>query len=124
MEDLIKKYKGKKLSPDKYAKASNEVKKAIEELEQLEFDPEGEDHVLLKWGTLKSWKFTSKKGQELFKKYQELGMSMGAAQQDDSQEQKEIICQLIDECNGFIQEDWEGKYLTKAQAKKYVMGYK
>lgn len=121
MQDLIQKYKDKKLSTDDYAQASNEVKKAIEELENLEFNPIGEDHLLLKWGTLKGWKLNSEKGKELLKQYFALGSSASAMLQKDTEKQQDLILQMIDECNGFIQSDWSGEYMTKAEAKKYIM---
>lgn len=88
------------------------------------------DYLTLKWGTLKSWNFTSERAlkggaKELFKRYSEIGSSLGAMQQNDTQEQKEIICKLIDIGNFkkvFL--DWDGKYVTKTEAKKYVMEYK
>lgn len=83
-----------------------------------------EDHLTLKWGTLKAWNLTSEKGQELLRKYHALGSSAGAMTQHDTPEQKELICQMIDECSAdkiFL--DWDGKYVSKEKAKKYVMGY-
>ena len=82
------------------------------------------DHLTLKWGTLKSWNLTSAKGQELLRKYHELGSSASAMFQHDTQEQKELICQMIDECGAAkIFLDWDGKYVSKEDAKKYVMDY-
>ena len=82
------------------------------------------ESLTLKWGTLKGWDFHNEKGQELLREYFELGASMGAAQQKDTPRQKEIICELIDECNGEIWNDWEGKKMSKAEAKKYVLEYR
>jgi len=84
-----------------------------------------EDHLTLKWGTLKSWNFHSEKALKLLEEYGRLGMSMGAAQQRDTERQKEIICELIDEGNfKKVYMDWDGEYITKKKAKKYVMEYK
>jgi hypothetical protein len=84
-----------------------------------------EDHLSLKWGTLKAWNLTSPKGQELLRKYYELGKSLSAMSQHDTPEQKELICQMIDECGAAeIYLDWDGKYVSKDEAKKYVMGYR
>lgn len=120
--ELYKKYNGKKLGVDEYSVAMNEIKEVINDLENVNILT-GEDHLLLKWGTLKSWDFHSEKGKELLKEYFELGSSMSAIAQKDSARQKEIICELIDECDGVIQEDWGGKYLTRDEAKKYVLEY-
>ena len=81
--------------------------------------------IILKWGTLKGWNVTTGKGLELLKKYCEIGSSMSAMAQRDTPEQKQIICDLIDECDDpkGIYLDWEGEYVSKEEAKKYVMEY-
>ena len=82
------------------------------------------DHISLKWGTLKSWHLTSEKGQELLRKYYALGSSISAMSQRDTPEQKDLICQMIDECGtDDIWLDWDGKQVSKDEAKKYVMEY-
>ena len=81
-----------------------------------------QDHLTLKWGTLKSWSFHTDKAVELLKEYNEIGSSMSAILQKDTPRQKEILCELVDEGNFkkvFL--DWAGKYITKKQAKKYIM---
>ena len=84
---------------------------------------ETEDYIILKWGTLKGWKITSNRGKKLFKKYCDLGASMSAMSQRDTSEQKQIICELIDLVPGDIYLDWDAKYISKDEAKKYVMEY-
>lgn len=82
--------------------------------------------ITLKWGTLKGWDFTnSEKGQELLKEYNEIGSSFSAMQQNDTQRQKEIICELIELCDGeeSIYLDWDGKYVSKQEAKDYINNY-
>lgn len=82
------------------------------------------DHITLKWGTLKAWDLNSDKGLELLRKYHEIGMSMSAMAQKDTPEQKELICQMIDECNAeTIYLDWDDKHASKEEAKKYVREY-
>jgi hypothetical protein len=83
-------------------------------------------HLTLKWGTLKSWNFTnSKEGAELLKEYDNIGSVGGAMQQKDTPRQKEIICELVDICDDpegiFL--DWDGKYVSKNEAKEYITGY-
>ena len=81
--------------------------------------------LVLKWGTLKRWQFDSDKGKALMKEYYEIGSSVSAMQQNDTPRQKEIICELIDECDGdTIYLDWDGKDVSKQEAKDYVMNYK
>lgn len=83
-----------------------------------------EGYITLKWGTLKSWRLNSEKGRELMRKYIEIGSSMSAMMQKDTPEQKQIICDLIDECNApNIYLDWDDKDVSKEEAKKYVMEY-
>lgn len=81
--------------------------------------------LTLKWGTLKSWTFSpSEKASNLFKEYCELGSSMSAMAQKDTPRQKEIICELIDLCDGdTIYLEWDGKDVSKQEAKDYVMNY-
>lgn len=82
-----------------------------------------EDHIALKWGTLKAWRLTSKSGKALLKKYNELGASFSAMMQHDTSEQKRLICEMIDTVPGEIYLDWDGKYVSKKEAKRYVMEY-
>jgi len=82
------------------------------------------DYMTLKWGTLKAWRLTSDKGRELLQRYYELGACVSCALQKDTPEQKELVCQMIDECNAdTIYLDWEGKWVSKEEAKRYVRGY-
>ncbi len=79
-------------------------------------------YLTLKWGTLKEWDFTeNEKAIELMKEYNSIGSSMGAMTQKDTPRRKELICQMIDAVPGKIFLDWDGKYVTKKEAKKYVM---
>lgn len=82
------------------------------------------DSISLKWGTLKSWDLHSTQCFELLRKYYAIGSSFSAMAQHDTQEQKELICQMIDECDAeTIYLDWDGKDVSKEEAKKYVMEY-
>lgn len=82
------------------------------------------ESLTLKWGTLKAWEFHSKEALKLLEEYQEIGMAFGAAQQKDTARQKEIICALIDVGNfKRVYLDWDGKYVSKKEAKEYVMAY-
>lgn len=80
----------------------------------------------LKWGTLKGWSFPgNEKALKLLQEYEEIGSSYSAMTQKDTERQKEIICSLIDECDNpkGIYLDWDGKYVSKDEAKKYVNEY-
>jgi hypothetical protein len=122
MSKLIDKYAGKRLSTDEVAEARMAIEAEVKELENIKYET-GEDYLLLKWGTLKSWDFHTDRAKELLKEYSGLGSSASAMLQKDTDRQKQIICELIDECDGVIQNDWDGNYYTKQQAKEYVMGY-
>lgn len=82
-----------------------------------------DEHLLLKWGTLKGWKVESEAALAAGQRYADFGMSLGAAQQHDTPEQKEALCALIDAIDGPITNDWSGEDMTKDQAKAYVLGY-
>lgn len=83
------------------------------------------DHLLLKWETLKGWCFeNSPEALQAFKDYVAIGMNMSAMFQHDTVEQKELICKMIDSINGEIQNDWSGEMYTKEQAKKYILEYR
>jgi len=84
-----------------------------------------ENYLTLKWGTLKSWNFTnSKEGARLLKEYGKIGSSVSAMTQNDTPRQKEIICELIDLCDGdTIYLEWDDKDVSKDEAKKYVLEY-
>ena len=81
------------------------------------------DYITLKWGTLKSWNITSEKGKKLLQEYREIGFCFSAMGQKDTARQKQIICELIDIVPGKIYLNWDGKYVSKKLAKKYVLEY-
>jgi hypothetical protein len=83
------------------------------------------DHLTLKWGTLKAWHFHRERGQQLLREYCEIGHSLGAMTQIDTPRQKEIICELIGECDDpqGVYLSWDGNYVDKETAKRYVMTY-
>lgn len=82
------------------------------------------DSLTLKWGTLKAWHFETEECRRLLQQYVDLGSSVSAMAQRDTPEQKALICQMIDACDcEQIYLDWDGEYVTKEAAKKYVMEY-
>ncbi len=122
--DVLLKYEGRVLDTDEYAEAINIKNKLLSELEELDFKT-GEDSLLLKWGTIKGINFKGDKADELLHEYNSNGTSVvGVMMQQDNNRQKEIICKLIDMCDGLIQNDWSGNYMTKQEAKEYVLSYK
>lgn len=117
LKELLEK---KKLTTDEYAEARNIQSELIKQIENLDFEKTGKDYILLKWGTLKGWELHSDKGKKLSEEYLKLGRSMGTMQQKDTDRQKEIILEMIDECDGPIQSDWSGEFFTKEQAREYM----
>lgn len=83
------------------------------------------NELTLKWGTLKGWHCASDKFKALLTEYFEIGSSASAMMQCDTARQKEILCELIDECDDpqGIYLDWDGEYISKDKAKEYVMEY-
>lgn len=83
------------------------------------------DYLLLKWGTLKAWDFgNSPKAFEALKEYKKLGSSMSAMLQKDTDRHKDLICVMIDNVQGEVQNDWTGEvYKNKEDAKNYVLNY-
>lgn len=84
------------------------------------------DYLLLKWGTLKGWRFeNSPEALEALKEYVSLGSSYSAMAQRDTPRQKELICIMIDKVNGPVSSDWTGEDWTdnRDAAKKYILEY-
>lgn len=87
---------------------------------------EEKDYLCLKWGTFKGWELKSESALAFTKKpeYQDLKWSMSAITQVMTDKHKQFICELIDACNcDTICLDWEGKEVSKEEAKKYIMEY-
>ncbi len=81
------------------------------------------DFILLKWGTLKGWRLNKPESFTLLQRYANIGMSMGAMQQQDTPEQKQILCDLIEQHDGTIKNDWDGEEYTKEKAIDYIRNY-
>lgn len=81
------------------------------------------EYLLLKWGTVKGWDDLGEKSQEIIGRYFAEGVPMGCATDHPDDERKAILCELIDQFDGEIQNDWSGKTMTKDEAKEYVMQY-
>ena len=82
------------------------------------------DEITLKWGTLKGWNPKSDEAKTLLKRYFDIGGSMSAMAQHDTNEQKQILVDLVSLPGMKIYLDWDGKYVTKDHAIKYIMEYK
>lgn len=83
----------------------------------------GTEWLSLKWGTVKGWRDLSKTSMAILQRYFADGMPMSCAMDRPNDERKQILCELIDELDGRIYLDWDGKYVSKVEAKKYVAEY-
>lgn len=82
------------------------------------------EHLLLKWGTVKGWDGLSEKSQEIMQRYFPDGVSWSAMSDHPDDARKAILCELIDQLDGEIANDWTGKAMTKDEAKAYVNDYR
>jgi hypothetical protein len=78
----------------------------------------------LKWGTVKGWSDLSEKSQEILKRFFADGVPMSAMADHPDEARRTILCELIDQLDGEIQNDWSGEMMTKDEAKKYVREYR
>jgi hypothetical protein len=83
------------------------------------------ESLTLKWGTLKAWDLKTESSKAVLKEYIEIGSSMSAMAQEDTPAQKHLICKLIDVLDAeTIYMDWTGEYVTKEEAKEYILNYR
>lgn len=80
------------------------------------------NHLTLKWGTVKAWKLNTPEARAAFQKWSYGGVSMSAMTQNDTPEQKQAICDLINLCDD-IWLDWNGKQVSREEAKNYILNY-
>lgn len=81
------------------------------------------EYLLLKWGTVKGWNDLTDKSVEILCRYYPDGVPMSAMSDRPDKDRREILCELIDQLDGEIQNDWSGETMTKEQAKAYVREY-
>ena len=85
-----------------------------------------ENSLALKWGTLKGYNFTDAACIAAMERLLETPRSMSAMLQEDSPEQKQLLCEVIDAVSavgGEIYNDWSGEDMTAEHAKQYIMTY-
>ena len=82
------------------------------------------EELTLKWGSIKGWGNLSEKSQELLKAFFSEGVPLSAMADKPGPDRRQILCDLIDQLNGTIFNDWDGEYMTKEAAKKYVLEYR
>ncbi len=81
------------------------------------------ESLLLKWGTVKGWDNLSEKSQEILGRYFSDGVPMSCAADHPDEARRAVLCELIEQLDGEIENDWNGKSMSKDEAKKYVLEY-
>ncbi len=76
------------------------------------------ESLLLKWGTVKGWDDLSEKSQAIMERYFADGVTISCAMDKPDDSRKAILCELIDQFEGQIQNDWSGEIMSKDEAKK------
>lgn len=82
------------------------------------------ESLTLKWGTVKGWDDLSDKSLEILKLFFADGVPLSAMGDRPDDARKAILCELIDQIDGEIWDDWNGVKMSKDKAKAYVTQYK
>jgi hypothetical protein len=78
--------------------------------------------LFLKWGTVEGWDLETDDAKKAVQKWADGGVSMSAALQEDTPDQKQALIDAIDYMDE-IWNDWEGVQMSKSEAKEYVRNY-
>jgi len=81
-------------------------------------------NLTLKWGTIKGWSGLSENSLAIMKRFFEDGVPMSAMCDHPDDNRVSILCELIDQFEGEIWNDWDGVIMSKDAAKKYVAEYR
>lgn len=81
------------------------------------------ENLLLKWGTVKGWSNLTEKSVEILERYFSDKPHLSCMQDRPNEDKKKILCDLIDQLDGDIENDWTGDMMNKDDAKKYIMEY-
>lgn len=78
----------------------------------------------LKWGTIKGWDGMEEghPARAALERYLDSGQGLSAMQRQ-TDEQRKLICDVIDAVDGDINNVWNGCTITKEAAKEYVLNY-
>lgn len=82
-----------------------------------------EEELILKWGTIKGWENLTEKSMKIIQLYFSDGFPASCATDHPDENRKHLLCDLIDQLEGKIYLSWDGKYVTKDEAKKYIIEY-
>lgn len=78
--------------------------------------------LTLKWGGVKSWDLETEEAIAALQRWRDHDVPLSAIAHKDSPEQQQALLDAID----FMDEiwlDWEGRKVTKEEAKKYILEY-
>jgi len=81
------------------------------------------ENITLKWGTVKGWGGLTDQSQEIMGRFFGEGVPLSCMTDHPDEDRKSILCELIDQLDGEIYNDWWGKTMDKDEAKKYVLEY-
>ena len=81
-------------------------------------------NLTLKWGNVKGWDGFDEgtSARAALDKWLDSGPGISAMARTN-EEERELICGIIDAVDGEIWNDWDGVMMSKDDAKKYVMEY-
>lgn len=80
------------------------------------------NRLTLKWGTVKGYDLETDEAVAALQKWADHGVAMSAMAQKDTPEQQQALLDAIDHMDE-IWLDWEGKQVTREEAKEYVRNY-
>jgi hypothetical protein len=78
--------------------------------------------LTLKWGTVKAFNLESQEAIDALQKRADYGESMSAALHEDTPDQQQALIDALE----FMDEiwlDWDGKMVTREEAKEYILGF-
>ena len=78
--------------------------------------------LTLKWGTVKAWDLETEEAKAALRKWATHGVGMSAMMQHDTSAQRQALIDAIDYMDE-IWLDWEGKKVSREEAKEYVRTY-
>jgi hypothetical protein len=81
------------------------------------------DYVTLKWGTVKSCSIRNEQTWELMQAYLNQGSNVSAMLHEDTPEQKELLCRVLESIGEPVFLEWDGRYVSVEEAKNYILTY-
>ena len=82
------------------------------------------ESILLKWGTIKGWNDLTEKSQEILRRYFADGTPYSCMSDAPNGIRRAVLCELIDQLDGEVRNDWSGKAMSKEESKKYITEYR